>query len=533
MTDAEARNRFGVDPKDPDPWITLAVFLLAVYLLAVSLPSPGAEMSIPGEDEGFRLYVTWRVSVGELPYRDFFDNQLPNLHLLAAPMVSGLGRRVDAPRFFVLGFYVLLAVSFLGLARRRGRRMPAGGLAAAMLLLIPLFRRAVTHFRPDVPALSVGMMAVVGGLVPARKADPGRGEKILVTASGFLFGLACFIKPTPLYWLPGLIVGAWLVDRGGDRSAHGIRFGGGMAAALLIQAAAWHGVSGGDVWDQVVTAHRVPVPSTPLRTVLGEWAFQNAWLLPGLVLWGFTERGTTSRTLLLAGGGGLLMYGLVPPNTPYPRHLLFVSVAWAYPAAVGYAQGWRRGTEAAGRTGRWLIHLSAGILMAVAAAGVGSAGSHDGSVLREAEWIRTHTDPGDVVLTDYGGLNYLAGRSRPPALANTSANLTMGGVITADRVRTALEGSRPAMIYLHVHPGAWHLANVRGMDSVVAAWFDEYRYRGLRVVDGNVNMVFTADETPVSGLRRDPDGSLSLLEPIFSTYGWDRTLGRLRERVSG
>lgn len=521
------------DVRRSDTALALVVCLATIYLVTVSLPPLASGVWAPGEDEGFLLYVTWRVSLGELPYRDVFDNQFPNLYLAAAPLVRTVGPRVDAPRFFVLAFFVLLAAGFFLLSWRWRGTLSAGAIAAGLLMLTPAFRDVLTRFRPDVPALAAGLLALVGLFWSRKGSGFGAGMRCLAVGSGLLFGLACFLKPTPVYWIPGLVLGLWLTRRSDAGRSGGFLFGGAALVGLLLQATFWQMATDGEIWRQVVSANRVPVPGSSPFWVVGEWTLQNLWLFPGLGLWAFTDtRGSVSRTLILAGAGGLVTYLVAHPNTPYPRHLLFVSVAWAYPAAVGYEQGWRRGVRTPWRKGRWLSCLLAGIVVIVAVAGVESAGSDERVVLREADWIRTHTEPGDVVLTDYAGLNYLAERPRPPALANVSANLTMGGVLTADDVRRAVAQSGPALIYLHVYPDAWHLANVRGMDAVVAAWVENFHYRGLRIAGGRMNMVFTANGGALPGLDQGPRESLAALEPVFSTYEWDRTLRALRERVS-
>lgn len=514
-----------------DTGITVAALLVTVFLVTVSLPPLTSGPWVPGEDEGFLLYMTWRVSLGEVPYRDFFDNQFPNLYLAAAPLVKGLGRRVDVPRYFMLVSFAAMVGGFLVFSRREGHAASVGGIAAVLLVSAPAFREVLVRFRPDVPALALGMLALMGLFVGRMDPDPGRGTRHLVLGCGGLFGLACFVKPIPLYWVPGLVLGFWLTDRTGDGVLDWCLFGAGAGLSLLLQGGFWQVATDGAIWRQAIAANRVPVPGAPVLEVLGRWAIQNVWLFPGLVLWWLSEtRGRFSRTWFLAGGFGLMFYLAAHPNTPYPRHLLFTSAAWVYPSALGYVRGWNRRTAGAGRAGRWLAY---GVVVLLAGLIVGSVESERapaGDLYREAEWIRAQTAAGDVVLTDYAGLNYLAGRPRPGGLANVSANLTMGGVIDAGDVRGALQRSEVGMIYLHVYPGAWHLANVPGMDSVLAGWLKRYRFDGLRVVDGRINMVFTPGSGVIESLHYGPRESRRILEPIFSRYGWNRTLSGLGER---
>ncbi len=513
-----------------DTGITVAAILLTVYLIAVSFPPFTSGPWVPGEDEGFLLYMTWRVSVGELPYRDFVDNQFPNLYLAAAPLVKWFGRRVDVPRYFMLVCFAGLVGGFLGFSRRDLNAASAGGISALLLTLIPGFREVLVRFRPDVPALALGMLALMGLFVSRMDSDSGRGTKHLALGGGVLFGFACFVKPILIYWVPGLVLGFWLTDRKGDGVLVWCLFGGGAGLSLLLQGVFWQVVTDGEIWRQVIAANRVPVPGASALEVLGWWAIQNVWLFPGLVLWWLAAtRDKCSRTLFLAGGFGLVLYLGAHPNTPYPRHLLFTSAAWVYPAALGYVRWWNRRVAGPGRVGRWLAYGTVVLLAGLIVGTVETKGAPARDSYREAEWIRAQTSSGDVVLTDYAGLNYLAGRPRPGGLANVSANLTMGGVITAGDVREALTSPEVGMIYLHVYPGAWHLANVPGMDSILAEWLERYRYHGIRVADGRINMVFSPDSTTIAGIHYGPRESRRMLEPIFSTYGWNRTLSRLDE----
>lgn len=96
---------------------TLTIGLLAVLVLAVLVPASPYLQKYPSADSGIFLYTGWRVTQGELPYRDVWDHKPPLIFV-----VDALGIALGGSRW---GVWVLEVVSLAiaaGLAFRLFQR---------------------------------------------------------------------------------------------------------------------------------------------------------------------------------------------------------------------------------------------------------------------------------------------------------------------------------------------------------------------------------------------------------------------------
>jgi 4-amino-4-deoxy-L-arabinose transferase-like glycosyltransferase len=62
----------------------LELILLASLVLAVLLPYDPAQRPVPSRDSGVFSYIGWRITQGELPYRDIWDHKAPVIFYLDA-----------------------------------------------------------------------------------------------------------------------------------------------------------------------------------------------------------------------------------------------------------------------------------------------------------------------------------------------------------------------------------------------------------------------------------------------------------------
>lgn len=112
----------------------LELALLASLVLAVLLPYSPAQRPVPSRDSGVFSYIGWRITQGELPYRDIWDHKAPVIFYLDA---LGLLLTPDSS----WGIW-LVEVAALGLAAALGyfllKRL-FDGLTAALLSFLWLF----------------------------------------------------------------------------------------------------------------------------------------------------------------------------------------------------------------------------------------------------------------------------------------------------------------------------------------------------------------------------------------------------------
>jgi 4-amino-4-deoxy-L-arabinose transferase-like glycosyltransferase len=157
---------------------------------------------IDDDEEGY-LYAAWRISRGELPYRDFLTPQLP-----AFLFPGGLWIALFGPEAIVLRAWSAVLMLIAGFATYlSGRRLfgAVGGLVAMVVLLLsddifPLARA----WRPEATMLALAMLAFYA-FVRADEAERRRGYVI----ASLLFGASLLAK---LFgFLPWAGVGAYVV----------------------------------------------------------------------------------------------------------------------------------------------------------------------------------------------------------------------------------------------------------------------------------------------------------------------------------
>jgi hypothetical protein len=164
-------------------------------------------------DEPQHLHVIWSWTMGQLPYRDVFDNHAPLFQLLWSPILAAFGERADIVEWMrasVLPIYF----GCLWLTWRIGRQISSCAVAAAAVVItavFPPFFIVSTQFRPD-DLWALLWLATVAVLTGGRL-DAKRGA------------------------LAGLVAGATLAV---SMKALLLLLTGGIAA-LLVAIAAWRG----------------------------------------------------------------------------------------------------------------------------------------------------------------------------------------------------------------------------------------------------------------------------------------------------
>jgi hypothetical protein len=231
-------------------------------------------------DEPQHLHVAWAWSRGLVQYRDVFDNHLPLLHLLFAPLVPLLPESSGAffwARLAIAPFALAASVLLFVIAR------PAFGtrtalLAAVLFSVLPPWLPKSVEFRNDTLWILFWLAAIASLVVPRR---PN------ALAAGF-FGALCLlssIKALPLFLAHAL---ALLSDREPVQRSVALRVAIGAATPLLVMVVVFT-LNGAfaDAWRATVLLN-ASLPISAARRVSGGVAF--AILAPVLTLHEHTAR---------------------------------------------------------------------------------------------------------------------------------------------------------------------------------------------------------------------------------------------------
>lgn len=448
------------------------------------------------DDEGSYLYAAWRISRGELPYRDFLTPQLPLFLLPGGLLMRLFGPEVWPARALAAGM-TLATGALLWLAVRRLYGPAVALLAGAVFLLHPDVYLHGRTFRSDPFMLclaTLGLLFFLRAVFPRPgAADPP--ERPWLAASGVAFGLATLAK---LFGpLPMLACLAWLAldgrARGRPRGAiarDGLLMLLACGLTVVLGIGAFFLLSD-QVYAAVLEHHLRQGGDKAAGRVLGD----------GLAFFALYLRQGTNALLLLVGlAAGVsawrrrdrasLVFALVLPTAlvflflgreKYPRHLVYLLPALALLfaqelMALAGSGGSGPGAPAdwPGRRARWLAGaLVAALLLPWALLDRDHGFRWETGTARLADLVTLLTRPDEPLFSDYSELNFYARRPTTYAGASLSAGATASGQITWERLAGELGERLPPLLLLDSSAEFGHLRFLRDRPAF-EAWLAEH-----------------------------------------------------------
>lgn len=551
----------------------------AVFAAVAALYFWRLDAYLINDDEGGYLYAAWRISLGELPYRDFLTPQLPAFLMPGGWLMMATGPDVWAAR--ALGVVLVLAAGVLVWATaRRMFGAVVGLLAGAGFLLQPAVYLHCRTFRSESSMLfacALGVYLFARAAFPRPGADTPPDRRGLVL-SGLAFGLAMLAKLFGVLPLAGCL--AWLGADGFRRRplraiiADAIAVGAPCALTVAAGLGAFRLISD-QVYAAVFGHHLMQGGQKGALQVLWEGLAFLAGLLrdSNLALVVFVAAATAAvgwtvrerRVLFWAWQLPTVLAFLLLSREKFPRHLLYLAPALTtlYAVAVwrlGHARGdgalWlgatmappeagagdrasgaRMDTPRSGRAGipvpapRWGAWLAGAMVLSLAVPW--ALLDHDygfrweTGTWRLADFITLATSPDEIVLSDYSELNFYGRRPTTYAAASLSAGAAASGQITWARLERELDGRVPPLLVLDTAAEFAHLRFLRDR-AAFERWVAE-RYgapAGVFLRDHQRFEVFAPRGRPLAALARFAGG------PTLIAAGLDRADAAPGERVT-
>ncbi len=417
-------------------------------------------------DEGVNVIKSRLLLAGHGLYREIWSDQAPLFTVLLAGAFSIFGQSVFVGRALVLGFSALVIVATGSIARRLAGRTAA--LAAILfLVLLPRFHQLCRVILIGLPAISVGLVALVAGL--AFQANRKIGW---LTLSGLLFGLSLLIKPltAPLY-LP--LSALALLDSGAakQRIRLWVAFSAIVAGTLLLTLVLFspptllRQVAG--TLTQAREADGLSLAENMVK--LGAFFFRDKWKLSyagllslavvGLLCLVVRRRWSHLVPLALWLVGAL---GTLVLHSPLRDHQVFLLVpAIVVFAGLGAQQalaGLR--TFGSARLRQRLLTVAACLALVLTAVNLVPAAQADLAMrvdslatredtptrLDALQFLRSRTSPDSVIITDDPMLAFKSGRLIPPTLAVPSYRRVEAGELPPDLLIDLTREVHPAAI---------------------------------------------------------------------------------------
>jgi 4-amino-4-deoxy-L-arabinose transferase-like glycosyltransferase len=228
--------------------------LILAGALAVLLPMSPAQMAVPPRDSGVFLYTGWRITQGEIPYRDVWDHKPPLIYFIDAFGLS----LTPGSRWGVWGLEVLClstsALLLYRLVRRLNGTIPAV-LSSFLFLLSTVFvidgGNLTTEYA--IP-LQIGILSLAENIDLPSPGTPNRSSLRHMFWIGVLAGALFFMKQNTVGAAAAVVL-AWLFlsKKFGDFRSGLVSLlaliAGGLAVCLpIILYFVMHG-AGADFWS--------------------------------------------------------------------------------------------------------------------------------------------------------------------------------------------------------------------------------------------------------------------------------------------
>ncbi len=446
------------------------------------------------DDEGGYLYAAWRISLGEMPYRDFLTPQLP-LFLYPGALVLGLTDLSLAAVQWSMTLYTLGALLLTYLTARRIWGLVPALLAMPLLLLSGDMFWAARFFRPEAPMLfwaALGLYLVAVGY-PQRRRVPlmGAGVALGLSMMSKLFGA-----------LPMAGVGLFLLVRGlrtrqwRDMASTGLTIG--LPFLLVVGAFTFFfQMATGEFIASVLGHHLRQGRGTPWRGVVSEaFGLYRAYIieqpvyvmLAGLgVAWLLWPRGVLDDTEAIAQ---LYLWQLptmvvffLMTRSLQGRHLTYLSPSMGALGGLGLYGLWQLDARRLSGVPRRVHHqlslkhsaLSTrhitGVLALVVLI-VAATRPHVRANALVMEWgncgvdqwvnyIQAHVAPDEYLLSDYPALNFFSRRAAPPIAAGISEGAAGSGQIRGEQLIQEIETYDISMVLINVAHGAHQFVNLQ------------------------------------------------------------------------
>jgi len=423
------------------------------------------------DDEGNYLYAAWRVSLGDVPYRDFTVVQTPLGFYLGAAVFKMFGPTVAAARALSVAFMLGTAVLLYAAARscfhlERGYALAAAGIFFLNKHVFYLGR----SFMPDVPMIFFGTAALFVALRGEDdKAATGTKRKAAFLA-GMFAGLAALAKLNGALVFAGYI-GYLILEfvRKSEARKDAVMKMAWAAAGFLVMFGTAFGLLLAFVpgtFDAVIGFHATKEAASGLSYLglLGQRLAQvvgnhNYGLAAGVIaVLLFGRKNSDRRRVLLWIIAGSALAIIFLPSRFFLRYAVFTAV----PLALLFGLGVKLIGE------RTRIRRIAGPVLAVLVLlclaptlSPKKILARDPETRAIASFVREHTLPGDFVFGDDPFLNFLARRPCPPGLVDVSEAMVTGGRIDAAAIIDQCERLGVKLIFIEKGASAHHLVKLK------------------------------------------------------------------------
>lgn len=500
------------------------------------------------DDEGGYLYAAWRISLGELPYRDFLTPQLPAFLYPGALILALTGNSVLAARL-AMTLLVLATTLLTYLTVRRLWGVRPALLATLLLLVQSESYWAARFFRPEAPMLfwaALGVYLFVRSYSGRRRLLPPlpvlgervrgegspapsvRGEGLLLALSGAALGLAMMSKlfgALPLAGVGLFLLAEFLTTRDWRDAARigltvGLPFVAIVAVILGTFVALTPETLGAVLGHHLRQGQGMPATQVIAKALGLYWDYvrhQPAYVALGLGGALLTLRGERGVARVYAWQLPTALAFLVLTRDLQARHLTYLVPALAALGGLAADRLWA--ALAARLPRRWSSVAATAATAAVVALALWPhvaknalvASWRDDTTPEWVAYIQARTAPDDVVVSDYPGINFYAQRRTTRLAAGISEGAASSGQIMGSDIIAEIEASRAPIVLFNIAHGGHQFVNLRDHPALREYLLQHYYLSERRRYDTRLMEVYSrVDQWPGVPLDENLGGKLRL-----------------------
>lgn len=437
--------------------IILILMIASLYLINIS-------DWLMHDDEGTDFYEVWRLQLGEKPGIDYAAEQQP-LFLIVGSTLIGLFGRSALPLRLLSTIQIFLGTMMLAISVNTILGFRAAVITLGLVLLSGIVFEQGRLFRPD-PMMLGWEMAGLGLALQA----VNKGKKAFWALAGICYGIAFLWKLFGVLPVVGLVLYYldWLIrERNRLRSVvvSGLFF---AIPYLLIAGGLWSllytpfGFYYGEIFRQHANIGGQITIFQQLKNLIAAYLYiivVNAVFILIIPLWIINRPKNWTKQPVLR----LLMFQIISPlvfiffdRTLFVRYLFFLLPVFAILLAWQIELMFQK-LEKSGTNTRLVAPATILLLFVFMAVTTFPRLSlllrSETGTLSLAEYVASHTEPDDVVISDYAGINFFSERPSIYEASLIAGGQIEGQVITGELLQQRIEDEDVKMVLIHVDGG--------------------------------------------------------------------------------
>lgn len=479
-------------------------FILVILLIAGLIFSYNLTGWLIEDDEGIYEYIAWRISEGDILYRDVLSQKPPLILYLGAIIFKVVGYSVFALRFasVLMALGTALIIYIIGF---RLHNHPTGLIAAILFLLNPIIVWQARYYRPDIYLLFFTYTSLFFFWYSWQ-----HHRYRLAILSGTLFGLAALSKLTgPFMIIPLAFFYVWAIRPNSQiiRSRldrHILLWIIGLSIPVII-ILTYEAYGGGFISQtfgyQIQSSRQLSIYNMLLqnaRQILIFLIYNLFLTLPALVYFKIYKplRSPNSGHILLSTAILALLPFLIITRDIWLRHFILVLPALILMAAAVIV-------HLADIFSRSKLIIFTWILAVIIVFWLplyyypdprAIITSKETDTVKLVQLITRQTDSSDYIFSDYAALNFHARRLGPPRLTSMiSSQSTPSGQISAADIVNQLEKYQVKLVLKHIKGGSikpHHLTNLKNPQVLTNYLEKQYQMTGTQDRAGQIFAIY-------------------------------------------